>query len=258
MAKPQGFVRSFRPYTDTLRSGVSTWLQEKGKPILQAQQRIMAQTLPSIVGDAALQVSVGTPIDLLKPANMPLQWLLSREQGGHVQADPCYLPFMRRSLDLVVLHHSLDFEDDPHKVLHGAVSALTAGGTLIVIGFHPLSLYGFSRWAKIWRQPIPWQGRFIRPKKVAEWLWVLNCEVERVESACYGGPNYIDQGIWHGLGERFWPKHGAFYLLVARKQTALMRPLPDNAAKATATPSMVGIGLACTAEQNSHNASKSE
>lgn len=257
MAHTGGFTRSFRPYTDALRRSVGEWLTEKGKPILQAQQNILAELLPRVVGDNAVQVSVGAPVNMLVGAKMPQQWWLSRQAGGHVQADPCYLPFARRSLDLLVLHHSLDFENNPHQVLHRAVEALAAGGTLIVVGFHPFSLFALGRLQQ-WQQPVPWQGRFLRPNKVAEWLHVLNCDVEQLHSACYGGPRQFADGMWQRLGERYWPKHGAFYLLVARKRTAMMRPLPNKAAKVEATPTMVGVGLARTAKTNCNNASKSE
>src|SRR5699024_6957518 len=257
MAHTSGITRSFRPYTDALRRGVGVWLTEKGKPIFQAQQNLLVELLPSVVGDVAVQVSVGTPVNMLLGAKMPQQWQLSREAGGHVQADPCYLPFARRSLDLLLLHHSLDFEDDPHQVLHRAVDALAAGGTLIVLGFHPFSLFALGRLQQ-WQRPVPWQGRFLRPQKVAEWLRVLNCDVEHISSACYGGPKHIAQGVWQRLGERYWPKHGAFCLLVARKRTAMMRPLPNKATKAGVAPTMVGVSLARTAKANCDKVAKSE
>lgn len=247
MKSTQSFNSAAHRYTDALRQSVSEWLQGKGKLTLLAQQKILAQQLPKIVGDAALQVSVGQPIKLLQGAKMQQQWVVSRAPGGDAQVDPCYLPFSNRSLDLILLHHSLDFENDPHQVLHRAVSALTAGGTLIVIGFNPFSLCGVARFWKARSEPAPWQGRFIRSRKVAEWLQVLNCEVTYKESACYAGPNTLGTGLWQQLGARFWPQYGAFYVLVARKRTAMIRPLRDNTKQGEAAPNMIGVSLARTA-----------
>src|SRR5699024_12322551 len=88
MKSTQSFNSAAHRYTDALRQSVSEWLQGKGKLTLLAQQKILAQQLPKIVGDAALQVSVGQPIKLLEGAKMQQQWVVSRAPGGDAQTEP--------------------------------------------------------------------------------------------------------------------------------------------------------------------------
>ena len=45
-------------------------------------------------------------------------------------------------VDLVIMHHSLDYSDNPHQTLREASRILKSGGHLMLIGFNPLSLWG--------------------------------------------------------------------------------------------------------------------
>lgn len=239
----------FRQHDDAVHYAFSAWLEDKGKPILAAEQRLLADYLPSLVGETALEVCVGKPLGMLKAAKHTHCWQLSRQACATIRANPSHWPIARRAVDLVLLHHSLDFADNPHQVINGAARSLSASGILIVIGFQPLSLWGLWRlFTK--RRTVPWCARHVSANKVSEWLSVLGCEVEQVQSACFGWPQRVEQGVWQRLGARFWPRYGAIYMLVARRRTAMIRPLPQRSG-AMAMPPVVGVSMNTQASNSS-------
>lgn len=247
MALPRLIRSPFAKLTPQTPAEFSCWLAEPlGASILAQQQAVLAEVLPRLPGTRALQCSVGTPPPLLSSCVMPLTWTLSASVGADLQARPSQLPIPPQCLDLVVLHHSLDFEDDPHLLLGQVSRALQPGGALVVIGFQPLSLWGLARLLRR-RRSAPWSGRFIRPHRVSDWLQVLACEVEGLEGGEYGLPR-ARQGrlarLWSRIGRRLWPQHGAFYVLVARKRAAMMRPLRPRFTLPEQAPNVIAVPMA--------------
>src|SRR5690606_27896575 len=55
--------------------------------------------------------------------------------------------FAPHSLDVVLLHHGLDFCLSPRSLLREASQAVRAGGHLLVFGFNPWSCWGLNHFA---------------------------------------------------------------------------------------------------------------
>lgn len=231
----------FHKLDDATHYAFSAWLEGKGKPILVAEQRLLGSLLPSLVGECALEVSVGKSHKLLATAKHKYQWQLSRQAGASIRANPSYWPIARRVLDLVLLHHSLDFADNPHQVINGAVRSLSASGVLIVVGFQPFGIWGLRRLFSN-QKTVPWCARHVSFNKVSEWLSVLGCEVEQIESTGYGWSLGLESGLLQRLGARFWPRYGAVYMLVAKRRTAMIRPLLEPQSTAVIPP-VLGVSM---------------
>ena len=60
-----------------------------------------------------------------------------------VVARPSQLPIANGAVDAVLLPHTLEFETDPYAVVREADRVLAGEGQLLVLGFRPLSLWGF-------------------------------------------------------------------------------------------------------------------
>lgn len=252
MALPRLLQRPFRRQPPDTDLAFSDWLDsELGQALLAEEQSLLAEVLPRLTGTRALQVSVGSGRNLLDSSTIPLRWLAARQQSDHVSlcAKPSALPLAKRSLDLLLLHHCLDFEDNPHEALREAVQSLQPGGSLVVVGFQPLGLWGLARLFRLASGAIPWVGRFLRPHRVTDWLQVLACEVEGYESRFHNLPLASDRGRrrmrWlAAIGERLWPQHGAFYILVARKRAVMMRPQRSRFAMPGQVPNVIPVSMA--------------
>ncbi len=249
MALPRLLRSPFRRHPPEVHRAFADWLEtELGQALLARERALLAEVLPSLPGTRAVQLAVGRPAALLDSCRMPLCWSLGLSDGD-VRASPEALPLAKRSVDLMVLHHSLDFADRPHQVLREAVQSLEPGGHLVVVGFNPVGLWGLVRLFRAGNRRPPWVGRFLRPHRVSDWLHVLACRAEGLESGFHNLPLHDDRarrrfGWLEWLGSRLWSQHGAFYVLVARRQAVNMRPLYEEAEVPERLPNVVPVSMA--------------
>jgi SAM-dependent methyltransferase len=221
------------------RRGLRLWYQTRlGGELLDAERQVLDQVLPNLFGYHLLQV--GLPqvklaessrvshcmmMDHTPPAapaaGVPLHCLY-----GEAQA----LPLASDSLDVLVLPHTLELEDNPHQVLREADRALVPEGHVVIVGFNPWSLWGLWRLAAGWRQRTPWCGHFYSLTKLKDWLALLGFDAVHAESLFFRPP-VQHAGIMRRLGfleragRRWWPILGGSYVLVARKRVATLTPI---------------------------------
>jgi len=143
-------------------------------------------------------------------------------------ADPSALPFCGRSLDLLVLMHTLELSGDPYQVLREVDRVLADDGYLIVIGFNRRSQWGAFRGLLNWRDKAPWNTRFYSINRVQDWLSVLGFRTLRRESVFYRPP-VQRAGLLRRTGflealRYVFPHNGAVYVLKARKHTVPLTP----------------------------------
>ncbi|MBM7335331.1 MAG: methyltransferase domain-containing protein [Alcanivorax sp.] len=261
----------FRRQPEDMVRRFDHWLEsEAGQAVLAAERAMLADWLPKLVGQRALEISGGRGRDLL--AGIRLPWRCSvmpvhcadqpdgDPAGGadsvtgaerppvRVKACPQALPVAKNSVDVVLLHHGLEFQDNPHRVLREAASCVAPGGTIAVVGFHPLSVMGLARWLRGGASRPGWSGRYFRPYRVSDWLHVLGFEVEGLAGGFYNLP-LADRGRarlrWlEWLGGKLWWRFGGVYLLVARKRAAMMRPLAPQRAFSRQRPTVVSVPVA--------------
>ncbi|MCG8394928.1 MAG: class I SAM-dependent methyltransferase [Pseudomonadales bacterium] len=225
---------SFRASSADLGRGFNQWLDgEPGQALLAAEREMLTDWLRRQVGQRAVAIYAGDGRDLL--AESPLRWQTSIApegfRGVRLQSRMDLLPLAKSSVDLLMLHHVMDFSRDPHQVLREASRCISHGGMIAIIGFHPVSLMGLGRWL-LWRKRPAWSGRFYRPNRLTDWLQVLGFEVDGMASGFYTMP-LSDRArgrlrLLEWLGSLLWPRHGNAYLLVARKRAGVVRPLPSR------------------------------
>lgn len=226
----------FRRLPPNYRAHLLDWFSSSaGERLLAAERRVLDDITPCIFGYHAAQVCAVRPDSLLGESRILNRVLVGTAddagvEGVGVIASPHRLPFAGDSLDLLVLHHGLDFEDDPHQVLREAARTVIPGGALVVVGFNPWSLFGLLRWFHVGEPGAPWFARCISPQRVSDWLNLLDFRVDGLESGYYLPPLHGDAAVqrlaWLDyLGARWWPQHGMFYVLVARKSVAPLIPV---------------------------------
>ena len=199
-------------------------------------------------------------LDGLLSNRMPHRWLASDRIAGPraaaLHCDTDALPFPERSLDLVVLPHTLELARDPHLTLAEVERVLVPEGRVVILGFNPASLWGLrQRIGRLrrrlgGRRPLylPRPGEFIGYWRLRDWLRLLSFEVEGGRFGGYRPPlvseRWLARSAWMDrVGDRWWPVLGAVYMLVAVKRVRGMRlvglarrePVKTQAAPAVVT-----------------------
>ena len=239
-----------RPPPDTDRAFAEWLASDAGQAMLTEQRQLLDDILVRVVGYHAVQCSVGCAEPLLGASRIRRQHYVGRpgDTGITIAADAACLPLANHSVDLVLLHLSLDFEGNPHEVLREVTRTLIPGGTLVLIGFNPFSIWGLARLFRLGSRRLPWLARFLPAQRVHDWLGVLGLELEGYESAHYvvplGASGRQRFSMIEQIGRRFWPRRGAFYILVARKRAAMIRPLRPRFALPERSPQVIPVPLA--------------
>jgi len=232
-----------------------------GQYLLAWEQAQLDRAVADVFGYHALQV--GLPeIDGLRANRMPHRWV-SYDGGGPsvpqrivavppvdesvsalampssvaLSCDADALPFPANSLDLVVMPHTLELADDPHRALSEATRVLVPDGRLVIVGFNPASLWGLRQRFGHMRRGLglgspglylPSECEFIGYWRLRDWMRLLGLEVEVGRFGCYAPPVRSDKWLqrWDWMepwGDRWWPVLGAVYVLVAVRRVPAMR-----------------------------------
>lgn len=226
------------PPPESLQPALSDWFRgEAGRRVLDAERTLLDQLLPRCFGFHAAQVGAVVPERLLD--SLPIHHKILAGAGckvsglSHVPSLAAELPFANDSLDLVLLHHTLDVDPNPHATLREACRVLIPEGNLLVVGFNPWSLWGLLRMFRPpWRAQ-PWLQRPVSPYRLADWMALLDFEVLGLETTYYlppfDGVRTASHFAWLSwLGERYWGQAGAIYVIQARKRRSCITPVRER------------------------------
>ena len=209
-----------------------------GKRLANSEKQILEEYLPDLFGYFLLQC--GCPE--IKAEGGVGKWLNSSRVSTQIcldydinqcvscQSNPAHLPVKSDSLDIVILPHVLDYSIEPHQVLREAERVLIAEGHVVILGFNPWSMWNFVRLFLFWTKNSPWNARFLAASRVMDWLALLGFDVVQHKGYFYELPiqNEAICKKMHFLGgtvQRFLPKLGAGYVLVARKRVQTLTPI---------------------------------
>lgn len=215
---------------DSLREIRSWFGSSIGTRVLQTEQAILDQLLSGFFGYHLLQASI---LDSAFYGSSPIQNKFSLGLDGDDEvpmvARATELPFENDSIDVILLHHLLDFMDSPLDTLREITRVSLPMGYLVVVGFNPLSTWGLWKLPAAMMGRAPWTGKFIRPGRLMDWLNVLNFKVDRAQYCIYGLPfvrkNARIPDHYKELSRTLNLPFGAAYIIVARKQVSTMTPI---------------------------------
>lgn len=212
--------------------GLEAWLaSDAGRAVLDWVQKRTDHSVTDIFGFNALQIGF-SQIDFLRASRIPLRQRVGDCGLADVIADLYALPFASSSIDLAILPHALEFSEEPHQILREVERILIPEGQVIIIGFNPYSLWGIKR--QLDRSgDFPWNGSFLSPNRLKDWLKLLGFETGNTQLGCYLPPferlNWLQRRPVHGqAGQGWWNVAGGVYILQAVKRTPGMRLITPN------------------------------
>ncbi len=236
--KGANFLRQRRhiPRLATSIHSVQRWFESPlGQRMLEEQQKMLDQALSCLFGYHLLQLSVHQNQALYHNSRVCHCFSVSpvgepqRDQQASLCSDWDALPFADESVDVTILHHALDFSDNPHQVLREASRVTIARGYIVIVGFNPISVFGAVKpFAQLYGRQAIWQRNSLRRSRIADWLKFLDCQVVESGSGHHRLPLQSkplfkrSASLAQTLGG--WPMpFGNFYYIVARKDRVAMR-----------------------------------
>lgn len=210
------------------------WLDSPlGQKMLEAERQCVSELEWQFFGYHHLHISPWGNVELPLQSSIKHQISLNTltPSAGNVRAEPEQLPFEENSIDLVVLHHVLEFSDNPHQLLREVRRVLVPQGFVICLLFNPVSFYGlrmlFSSKYSFWNQ------NAISRHRLGDWLSLL--EFEKIYSkSCLHLPainneRFLRLNRWQQrIGRALHSPFGGINVIMARKDNYAVTPLkPD-------------------------------
>ncbi|SFF43562.1 Methyltransferase domain-containing protein [Fontimonas thermophila] len=240
------------------RHALESWRRSpRGRRLLQIESQELARFLPDVFGRHVLQIgSWGSGSALIASAGTLHHAVLGTAGDSAVAAvvDPQALPLPAKSVDAIVLPHTLEFSPSPHDVLREVDRVLNDRGRLFVLGFSPWGAWSWRARLGLRHRAFPRGARFYSAGRVHDWLELLGFDVTEVRRYSVGFPWLASRAV----GEPWSPASllaplSEAYLICARKRVLPMN-FVGRVQRAQVKP-LVGVGLPAAQRGMSQNES---
>ena len=209
---------------DAIRQWFNT---ELGRHVLDTEAALLDQLLPAMFGYHLAQFSVQErPLFSSSMIRNKFCFSLDSSSQSNVITSPLSLPLSNDSIDVMLIHHLLDFSGSTQEILREVSRVVMPMGHIVLMGFNPLSIWG--AWKALARHSghAPWGGKFIRPGLLMDYLNLLDFKIDRAQYAIYGPPVARWSGRVNdysmGVSRRLNLPVGSVYLIAAQKRVASM------------------------------------
>lgn len=205
-----------------------------GRELIASEQALIDDKLRTFFGYRLLQLSIGRDINLSAQSTIRHRFSMTPlSEGNRHCAAVCeldMLPLESDSVDVVLLHHVLEYSQTPHQLLREAERITVPHGYVVVVGFNPWSLLGsWSMMARKGKKSV-WQNRHLSSSRLYDWLSLLDLDVVSVDY-CFYRPPFKQAKLLKRLSflERIGRKYhlpvGGCYILVAKKEASTLTPI---------------------------------
>jgi SAM-dependent methyltransferase len=213
------------------------WLSQQflGKNLLETEVHHFSRLLKRHFGKHAILLGVPHQYPLLKSLKIPCHSLVTplnckHYLQGYIEGDLNEVPILTGSMDLVMLPHTLEFMDNPQKLLSEACRIIKPEGLIVISGFNPMSTWGLRKIMNGKKKHMPWGANFIHSQKIKTWLKLSDFALEKHEPILFTPPishpglhkrlHFLEK-----LGKRFFPGIGGAYILIARAKVIPLTPI---------------------------------
>jgi SAM-dependent methyltransferase len=238
----------------------------RGKAVLSREQACLDKLLPEIFGYHLMQLSVLPDICLFNTSPTSHQFTIQPFEKNSVLAQPVNgssvvaefesLPVAAESVDVVVLHHALDFSFNPHQLLRESTRVIIPNGYVVLVGFNPLSLIGLmSRVACLFSGSHFYRHHYLRVGRLKDWFKVLELDLLYSHFGSYGfSKTHRYSETIEKFGKTCWPMFGGFYVIVLRKNVTPITTVKMKWKRKKALPSW-GKGIVGSSASSSKHQS---
>lgn len=203
--------------------------------LIDAEKQELDELLQRLFGFHILQIGSVTHTNLLTKSKISHRVIADLGVKDETSQPSVYaygdaLPIATDSVDVALLHHTLEFEKDPHSVLREVDRILIPDGHIVIVGFNPWSFWGMRRVLRRRRCSPPWCGRFFSLVRVRDWMALLGFDVIEVRHRFFRPP-IKRAGLMRRLafmdrvGQRLCPHMAAVYIVVAKKRISTLTPI---------------------------------
>lgn len=232
-----------RPLPETIDDLARWYTTPLGQDILRSQKRILSDQLSYLFGYHLMQLSVVPNEKLYASSRINHCFSLSpikmqsntagRSSSNCVQALSEYesLPFEDEVIDVSLLHHVLEFSDNPQHVLKEAARVTIPNGYIVLLGFNPMSLIGLIKpFAQLLDSSVIWHRKNLRIGRIKDWLEFLDFSCQEIRYTSFNLPINNRRYLAHSRYVRrlFVGRGlpvGGIYCLVARKDKVGLTPI---------------------------------
>ena len=230
-----------KPLHETIASLASWYETPLGESVLASQQQVLNDELACMFGYHLMQLSVVPYHRLsessrinhcfsLAPAVVPSAKISTALCDVQGIAELDALPLADESIDVTILHHVLEFSDNPHQVLKEAARVTVPRGHIIIFAFNPFSVMGVAQLlAQFYSSKPIWRRRALRAARLHDWLEFLDFSCLGVRYLSQNLPINHSRYLSHsGFIDRWLGKSlpfGSTFCIVARKDKVGLTPM---------------------------------
>lgn len=219
----------------TGRRKLRAWYADPlGKTLLEAERAALEEVLPNLFGYHLVQVGALSPDDLLESSRINHKVVIDPDPElvptPGILGYPDGLPLTPGTIDVVLLPHTLEFEQAPHEVLREVERALIPEGHVVIVTFNPWSMWGLWRVALHRGRRAPWHGHYLGLTRIKDWLALLGFDTVHVSPVFFrpplkGGSFMRRLRFMDRAGRRAWPIFAAVNIVVGKKRVATLTPI---------------------------------
>lgn len=211
-----------------------------GKALYSEQKHLLSNALSNLFGYHLMEMSAlpKSNFQSLSRVNhcfkVSPQFPLVDEniiQKHQMACIPAQLPLPDESIDVCILHHVLEFSENPHQILKEASRVTIARGHVVIVSFNPMSFLGLIRpLLQSFKKSKVWRRRSLRVNRLQDWLEFLDFSCVDISYAGHNLPinsqKYLrsTRGVTRFCRNRQWP-FGSIYCIVARKDKMSVTPI---------------------------------